>query len=65
MPAQTVAVADVPPTSRSAGSVATSARRSATSTRRTAPTLAINYSYLRGDITALTVLAPSMVVLLI
>jgi hypothetical protein len=50
------------PSTRS-GAAATAARR-AVASRRT-PALTINYDYLRGDIRMLSVLAPSMVVLLV
>lgn len=45
------------------GASAAAARRAVASRR--APTLTINYDYLRGDIRTLSLLAPSMVVLLV
>jgi hypothetical protein len=43
---------------------ATAAARRAVAARR-APVLAINYAFLRGDIRMLSILAPSMLVLLV
>lgn len=48
----------------SAVSAAPSARRGAAANRR-APATAVNYHYLRRDITTLSILAPAMVVVLI
>jgi hypothetical protein len=54
----------VAPSQASAAARSVAATRRPTASRRT-PVLAINYDYLRRDIRLLTVLAPSMVVLLV
>jgi hypothetical protein len=61
-PARGASTSATAPTTRSGA--ATAAARRAVTSRRT-PALTINYDYLRGDIRMLSVLAPSMVVLLL
>ncbi len=53
-----------PAEDRSAGTSAARMRRGPAASRR-APTLVVNYQYLRRDIRSLSILAPTMIVLLI
>jgi len=53
-----------PAEDRSAGTSAARTRRGPAASRRT-PTLVVNYQYLRRDIRSLSILAPTMIVLLI
>ncbi len=53
-----------PAEDRGAGTSAARTRRGPAASRRT-PTLVVNYQYLRRDIRSLSVLAPTMIVLLI
>jgi len=53
-----------PAEDRSASTSAARSRRGPAAARRT-PTLVVNYQYLRRDIRSLSILAPTMIVLLI
>lgn len=56
--------AGVPQAAAARTGTSTAAARRAVGTRR-APVLAMNYAFLRGDIRMLSILAPSMLVLLV